>query len=74
ALGKQTNQNFVSVPFFKFINMLRYKCKMAGINLAEQEESYTSAIHWHLNQLKSTRNIKAKVFSGAYLSHPQAKF
>ena len=42
ALGKQTNQNFVSVPFFKFINMLRYKCKMAGINLAEQEESYTS--------------------------------
>ena len=42
ALGKQTNQNFVSVPFFKFLNMLRYKCKMAGINLAEQEESYTS--------------------------------
>ena len=42
ALGKRTNQNFVSIPFFKFINMLRYKCKMAGINLAEQEESYTS--------------------------------
>ena len=42
ALGKHTNQNFVSVPFFKFLNMLKYKCKMAGINLAEQEESYTS--------------------------------
>uniref|UniRef100_UPI003866F8C1 RNA-guided endonuclease InsQ/TnpB family protein n=1 Tax=Succinimonas sp. TaxID=1936151 RepID=UPI003866F8C1 len=42
ALGKQTNQNFVSVPFFKFMSMLRYKCKMAGINFAEQEESYTS--------------------------------
>ena len=42
ALGKQTNQNFVSVPFFKLLSMLRYKCKMAGINFAEQEESYTS--------------------------------
>lgn len=41
-LGKKTNQNFVSIPFYKFINMLRYKCKMSGIILAEQEESYTS--------------------------------
>lgn len=40
-LGKKTNQNFVSIPFYKFINMLRYKCKMSGIILAEQEESYT---------------------------------
>ena len=42
ALGKRTNQNFVSIPFCKFINMLRYKCKLAGIALAEQEDSYTS--------------------------------
>lgn len=41
-LGKQTNQNFVSIPFYKLLKMLEYKCKMIGINLVEQEESYTS--------------------------------
>ena len=41
-LGKQTNQNFVSIPFFKLLKMLEYKCKMIGINLVTQEESYTS--------------------------------
>lgn len=41
-LGKQTNQNFVSIPFYKFLKMLEYKCKMMGINLVKQEESYAS--------------------------------
>ena len=41
-LGKQTNQNFVSIPFYKLLNLLKYKCKMIGINLVTQEESYTS--------------------------------
>lgn len=41
-LGKQTNQNFVSIPFYKLLKMLEYKCKMVGINLVIQEESYTS--------------------------------
>ena len=41
-LGKQTNQNFISIPFYKLLKMLEYKCKMIGINLVEQEESYTS--------------------------------
>lgn len=41
-LGKQTNQNFVSIPFYKLFKMLEYKCKMIGINLVTQEESYTS--------------------------------
>lgn len=41
-LGKQTNQNFGSIPFYKLLKMLEYKCKMIGINLVTQEESYTS--------------------------------
>ena len=41
-LGKQTNQNFVSIPFYKLLKMLEYKCKIIGINLVTQEESYTS--------------------------------
>lgn len=35
-------KNFVRIPYQLFINMLSYKCSIHGINLIEQEESYTS--------------------------------
>lgn len=35
-------QSFQSIPFNKFIFMLRYKCQMKGIRFVVQEESYTS--------------------------------
>lgn len=35
-------QNFQTIPFNKFIFMLRYKCQMRGIRFVVQEESYTS--------------------------------
>lgn len=41
-IGKQNNQNFVSIPFLKFIQMVTYKCVLAGIQVELQEESYTS--------------------------------
>lgn len=41
-LGRFTNQQFVYIPFYKLFKMLEYKCKRIGINLVEQEESYTS--------------------------------
>jgi len=41
-LGKKNNQNFVSVPFNKFKQLLTYKAKSRGINVICQEESYTS--------------------------------
>ncbi len=41
-IGKTNNQNFVSVPYSRFINMLAYKCEMDGIRTVLQEESYTS--------------------------------
>ena len=41
-IGKRNNQNFVSIPFYKILSMLDYKCKLHGIELIEQEESYTS--------------------------------
>src|SRR4028118_1855221 len=41
-LGKPTNQNFVSIPHFRLIEMLEYKARLAGINVIVQEESYTS--------------------------------
>ena len=41
-LGNKTNQTFVSIPYLKLINYLKYKCKLVGINLILNEESYTS--------------------------------
>ncbi|MEG3850537.1 transposase [Microcoleus sp. herbarium19] len=41
-LGKQTNQNFVSIPHARLIEMLEYKTLLVGIKVIVQEESYTS--------------------------------
>jgi IS605 OrfB family transposase len=41
-LSKKTNQNFVSIPFNKFIDMLTYKCALEGISVHIIDESYTS--------------------------------
>jgi putative transposase len=42
AMGKRTNQNFVSIPHARFIDMLTYKAKMVGIQVKVIEEGYTS--------------------------------
>ena len=41
-LWKVNNQNFVNIPFQKLIEMLSYKCRLVGIQVVIQEESYTS--------------------------------
>ena len=41
-IGKVNNQNFVSIPFNKIIDIIKYKAKDNGIKCIEQEESYTS--------------------------------
>ncbi|MEG4577617.1 transposase [Microcoleus sp. N3A4] len=41
-LGSQTNQNFVSIPHSRLIEMLEYKARLVGITVIVQEESYTS--------------------------------
>ena len=41
-LGKQTNQNFVTIPHSRLIEMLEYKARLVGITVIVQEESYSS--------------------------------
>jgi putative transposase len=41
-LGRINNQHFVQLPHARFIGMLSYKAKLAGIKVIVQEESYTS--------------------------------
>lgn len=41
-LGTKNNQNFVSIPYSRFIFMLEYKCERNGIRVIVTEENYTS--------------------------------
>lgn len=41
-IGSVNNQKFVSIPHSRFIDMLKYKASLEGINVILQEESYTS--------------------------------
>jgi IS605 OrfB family transposase len=41
-LGKKNNQNFVSIPHSRLIEMLEYKARLVGITVIVTEESYTS--------------------------------
>lgn len=42
GIGKRNNQNFVSIPHARFIEMLTYKAELVGINVVLTEESHTS--------------------------------
>ena len=41
-LGRRNNQNFVSIPHARFIDMISYKAALVGIGVEVREESYTS--------------------------------
>lgn len=41
-MGKKNNQQFVQLPHRKLIEQIRYKAVLAGIEVRETEESYTS--------------------------------
>jgi putative transposase len=41
-MGKRNSQNFVQIPHARFIEMLSYKARLAGMAVVIQEESYTS--------------------------------
>ena len=42
CIGRQNNQNFVSIPFCRFLDILRYTAAKVGIPVVLREESYTS--------------------------------
>lgn len=41
-LGKKNNQQFVNIPHYRLIEMLKYKAQLKGIKVIITEESYTS--------------------------------
>lgn len=66
-LGKQTNQNFVSIPYGKLREKLEYLCELNDMVFVKQEESYTSkASFWDKDNIPvyNADNPQAYAFSG----------
>jgi putative transposase len=66
-LGKRNNQNFVSIPYTKLTNQLKYKSQLISNIVIEQEESYTSKASFVDDDFIPTYNKKkpkSYIFSG----------
>lgn len=58
-IGNKNNQNFVSIPFRKFINQIQYKAEDVGITVIVREESYTSkASFFDLDEIPTYKREK----------------
>ena len=66
-MGRQNNQNFVSIPYGQLRDKLEYLCELNGIVFVKQEESYTSkASFWDKDDIPvyNADNPKEYPFSG----------
>ena len=70
-MSKQNNQNFESVPFNTFIQMITYKANMKGIKVIEIEEKYTSGTSCLDNEkpVKKNYNKNRRVYRGLFKSN-----
>lgn len=77
-VGKNTGQkinnklkNFVQVPLFRLVAMLKYKAELAGIKFIQVEESYTSGTSFLDDELptKEFYNKDRRKFRGLFLSN-----
>lgn len=78
VVGKNTGQkincklkNFVQVPLFRLIYMIKYKAELAGIKFIEVNESYTSGTSFLDDELptKEFYNKSRRRFRGLFLSN-----
>ena len=78
VVGKNTGQkignklkNFVQVPLFRLIEMIKYKAELAGITFIQVEESYTSGTSFLDNELptKTFYNKERRKFRGLFISN-----
>jgi IS605 OrfB family transposase len=66
-LGKRNNQNFTQIPVFTFKRKLESLCERYGIEVVEQEESYTSkasSLDGDILPVWNADNPKTYTFSG----------
>ena len=77
-VGKNTGQkignklkNFVQIPLFRLVAMIKYKAELAGIRFIEVNESYTSGTSFLDNELptKEFYNKDRRKFRGLFISN-----
>lgn len=70
-MGKKNNQNFVQIPFVRFIEMIQYKAEEQGIAVILTEESYTSGTSFIDNELpvKENYNKSRRIKRGLFKSN-----
>jgi len=77
-VGKNTGQkignklkNFVQIPLFRLINMIKYKAELAGITFIQVNESYTSGTSFLDNELptKEYYDKSRRKYRGLFLSN-----
>ena len=76
-IGKRNNQNFVQIPYNKFIQQLTYKAQLVGIKVIITEESYTSkASFLDLDTIPTYKKGTKHTFSGKRIQRGmyQSKF
>ena len=78
VVGKNTGhktgsklKNFVQVPLFRLIEMIKYKAELAGITFIQVNESYTSGTSFLDNELptKEYYNSNRRKFRGLFFSN-----
>lgn len=68
---KSNLKNFVALPIFKLIQLLKYKCERIGIQLIEINEAYTSGTSFIDDELpiKKNYNKTRRVKRGLFISN-----
>lgn len=74
-MHKTTNQNFISIPYDKFINKVKYKAESEGITVIITEESYTSGTSFLDDEMpcKDHYNKSRRIYRGLFASNKGIK-
>lgn len=74
-MNKKSNQNFISIPYDKFISQITYKAQDVGIKVITTEESYTSGCSFLDGEGigKETYNKNRRVYRGLFVSNKGIK-
>lgn len=67
------NQKFVQIPYYSFINKLKYKCENKEIKFIQTEESYTSGTSFLDDELpiKDNYNKSRRIYRGLFKSNKE---
>ena len=74
-MSKRVNQNFISIPYYSFIQKVKYKAEEFGIQVIITEESYTSGTSFLDNELpiKMNYNKSRRKHRGLFISNKGVK-